>query len=206
MNIGVAAGVLLQRGMPLTEPPLPTAPQGCHDGADSMGMMHTAPSTTSVLPEVSSPSDQQAAQRPAGRPPRGAAAVWSAPCPEPLPLLHPRSGVAELMRAVLADALYCYHLGAGSVTRTRRLAHEARAWFHSEDERGPFAFVNVCRALGLDPAAIRRRLHHGNDQAAPSVVLCACVGDAIPPLRRKRMQETIAQRTMASPSDFTLKK
>jgi hypothetical protein len=28
----------------------------------------------------------------------------------------------------------------------------------SDDERWPFSFVNVCRALGLEPGHLRRRL------------------------------------------------
>ena len=73
------------------------------------------------------------------------------------------------MRAVLEDARSCYQLGIGNRTRTHRLALEADAWFSSEDERWPFAFVNVCRALGLDPAAIRRALRDSSDRAAPGV-------------------------------------
>ena len=69
------------------------------------------------------------------------------------------------MLAVLEDALYCYRLGTGSTTRIQRLAYEADAWFSSEDERWPFAFLNVCRALGLDPAEIRRALRHNDDPA-----------------------------------------
>src|SRR5260221_9877416 len=91
----------------------------------------------------------------AAQPARFTTAVLPVQGGAPPSLVHPRSGVAELMRAVLADALDCLHLGAGSTTRTRRLAHEAQAWVHSNDERWPFAFVNVCCALGLDPAAVR---------------------------------------------------
>jgi hypothetical protein len=65
------------------------------------------------------------------------------------------------MRAVLADALFCYH------TQNRSLVREAAAWFSSEDDRWPFAFVNVCRALGLDPASVRRALRQGSNRAAP---------------------------------------
>ena len=72
--------------------------------------------------------------------------------------VHPRSGAADLLRAVLEDALYC--------VRIPGLAQEAAAWFFSEDERWPFAFVNVCGALGLDPAAVRRTLPRTDRQSA----------------------------------------
>lgn len=90
--------------------------------------------------------------------------------------LHPHSGVAELMRAVLEDAIYCFRLGAGKTVRARRLAQEAQAWFDSDNERWPFAFVNVCRALGLDPASVRRMLRQSNDQTT------------VTPLRKKRIE------------------
>ncbi len=90
--------------------------------------------------------------------------------------LHPHSGVAELMRAVLEDAIYCSRLGAGKTARAQRLAQEAQAWFDSDNDRWPFAFVNVCRALGFDPVSVRRRLRQGNDQVAEA------------PLRKKRIE------------------
>jgi len=88
-------------------------------------------------------------------------------------------GEAALMRAVLEDALHCVakqfsHRGR----RSQRLAREAEAWFFAEDEHWPFAFVNICAVLGLDPAYVRRGLtrwclqrrtapHTGSPRAAP---------------------------------------
>jgi len=65
-----------------------------------------------------------------------------------------------LMLAVLTDAIECYlqRWCAMQGQRSQRLAQEAQAWLFSDDERWPFAFVNVCAALGLDPAYVRRGL------------------------------------------------
>jgi hypothetical protein len=64
-----------------------------------------------------------------------------------------------LMRAVLDDAIHCYQQQFATKTRhARRLAREAEAWFFDNDERWPFSFVNVCRALGFDPEYVRRGL------------------------------------------------
>ena len=68
-------------------------------------------------------------------------------------------GEVALMRAVLEDALHCVakqfsHRGR----RPQRLAREAEAWFFADDEHWPFAFVNICAVLGLDPGYVRRGL------------------------------------------------
>lgn len=68
-------------------------------------------------------------------------------------------GEAALMRAVLHDAISCYE--KQFVTRgkqVQQLAREAEAWLFSDDECWPFSFVNICSALGLDPAYVRREL------------------------------------------------
>ena len=63
------------------------------------------------------------------------------------------------MRAVLDDAINCYQKQFVTNTqRERRLAKEAEAWFFDNDERWPFSFVNVCRALALEPDYLRRGL------------------------------------------------
>jgi hypothetical protein len=64
-----------------------------------------------------------------------------------------------LMRAVLDDAINCYQKQfVASARREQRLAREAEAWFFDNDERWPFSFVNVCRALDLEPEYLRRGL------------------------------------------------
>lgn len=75
------------------------------------------------------------------------------------------SGELALMRAVLDDAIDCYlkrFVGCGQ--RIDRVAKEAETWLFSNEERWPFAFVNVCTALGVEPEYLRRRLQQGQRQ------------------------------------------
>lgn len=67
--------------------------------------------------------------------------------------------VAALLRAVLEDALACFHrqfLTEGR--RAQREAQEAEAWFLSKEEDWPFSFMAICTVLGLEPEAIRQQL------------------------------------------------
>ena len=77
--------------------------------------------------------------------------------------VHIRSQVA-LMRAVLSDALHCYQKQfIPSTRRQQRLARKAEEWLFNDDDRWPFSFVNVCRALGLEPESLRwglKEWHH----------------------------------------------
>jgi len=76
---------------------------------------------------------------------------------------------ASLMRAVLDDAIMCFqHQFVASGAQSQRLAREAERWFFSDDTDWPFAFVNICSVLGLDPGYVRRGLrswHAGNRPA-----------------------------------------
>lgn len=64
-----------------------------------------------------------------------------------------------LRRAVLDDAITCYQKQFVPHTqREWRLAHEAEEWLFSDDDRWPFSFVNICRALDLEPEYLRWRL------------------------------------------------
>jgi hypothetical protein len=66
---------------------------------------------------------------------------------------------ASLMRAVLEDAFACFQAQfITSSTRALRLAREAEAWFSSDATNWPFAFVNICTVLGLDPTYVRQGL------------------------------------------------
>ena len=68
-------------------------------------------------------------------------------------------GEVALMRAVLEDALTCVAKQFSSRgRRSQRLAREAEAWFFADDDHWPFAFVNICAVLGLDPGYVRRGL------------------------------------------------
>lgn len=62
----------------------------------------------------------------------------------------------ELMRAVLDDAARTHRGIDGSLdARRRRMRREVEEWFASDARDHSFAFVNVCRALGLDPPTVR---------------------------------------------------
>jgi len=66
---------------------------------------------------------------------------------------------AELMRAVLEDALLCFHKGlVQQGRRAQRIAREAEEWLFSDDPSWPFSFVSICAVLGLEPAYLRRGL------------------------------------------------
>ncbi len=67
-----------------------------------------------------------------------------------------------LMVAMLQDAFNCVMNSGGSNQRAR-LATEAQAWLEAEDD-GPFSFVWVCDALGLDAERIRARLKTVREQ------------------------------------------
>ncbi|HJY80653.1 MAG TPA: hypothetical protein VKK81_06160 [Candidatus Binatia bacterium] len=68
-------------------------------------------------------------------------------------------GEVALMRAVLEDALNCVAKQSSSRgRRPQRLAREAEAWIFADDDHWPFAFVNICTVLGLDPGYVRRGL------------------------------------------------
>jgi len=63
---------------------------------------------------------------------------------------------ADLMRAVLEDAVQCIRVGLNTPNRRhQRLAREAQQWFESQEMSWPFSFLNICAVLGLDPHYIR---------------------------------------------------
>ena len=65
----------------------------------------------------------------------------------------------RLMLAVLEDGVGTFQKYSGIPgRRARRLFTEAEEWFASDDIEWPFAFVNVCQGLGLEPQYIRRGL------------------------------------------------
>ncbi len=78
---------------------------------------------------------------------------------DPLVRLANRQPEAELMRAVLEDALLCFHEGlVCQGRRVQRLAREAQEWLFSDDASWPFSFVSICAFLGLEPEYMRRGL------------------------------------------------
>lgn len=71
----------------------------------------------------------------------------SAVCPE-----------TALMYAVLEDAFLCYQKQSEVSARFAERTRAAEDWFLSDDSRWLFSFVSVCRALGLEPQYIRKKL------------------------------------------------
>jgi hypothetical protein len=64
--------------------------------------------------------------------------------------------VSELMLAVLEDAMRTYKDGVDSPIASKRVeAFKVEAWVASDDTNWPFAFVNVCNAVGLTPEYLR---------------------------------------------------
>ena len=63
----------------------------------------------------------------------------------------------RLMLAVLHEAVLAYL--AGDARTTRAGMQELDAWFRSDDTSWPYSFGNLCDALGLDRAAVRRALY-----------------------------------------------
>ena len=94
-------------------------------------------------------------------------------------------GAYVLMRAVLEDAFGCFeNQFVRQGQKALRLAREAEEWIGSNDTGWPFAFVNVCAALGLDPDSVRRQVTLRR-QGAPR------------PLRRGRRRVVAARTTLS---------
>ena len=69
----------------------------------------------------------------------------------------PSEGERKLLFAVLEDAIRTYlrHRDQGAEARNNEDFVEAAEWLSSDDESGPFAFVNICEALGIDADGLR---------------------------------------------------
>jgi hypothetical protein len=71
----------------------------------------------------------------------------------------------RLLFALLEDGIRCYlrYRDADRSSPQRLEFLEASNWINSEDDDGPFGFVNVCEALGIEPSHLREgvRKHFG---------------------------------------------
>jgi hypothetical protein len=68
----------------------------------------------------------------------------------------PAEGERKLLFAVLEDAIRTYLRHRDSaVARNNEDFVEAAEWLSSDEEDGPFAFVNVCEALGIEADCLR---------------------------------------------------
>ena len=103
----------------------------------------------------------------------------------PANLAHGRPE-AELMRAVLEDALLCFQKGlVHPGRRVQRLAREAEEWLFSDDDSWPFSFVSICAVLGLEPAYLRQGLRSWRHGRPPTAA-------------KKRLRMVAGQRRLAA--------
>ena len=74
----------------------------------------------------------------------------------------------RLMLAVLQDAVECYQKYAlARDPRGRVLFEDAHEWIESGEREWPFAYVNICEVLSLNPEYIRRGLSKWRQQRGP---------------------------------------
>ncbi len=97
---------------------------------------------------------------------------------------HGRRGALEpereLMLAVLADAIECYHKYGGAPDGIgERNYREAELWIFSPDQTEVFSFLNVCEALQFDPSYIRRGILNLNTPRGRTQALGTCMESAI---------------------------
>jgi len=63
-------------------------------------------------------------------------------------------GIRRLYCAILADALHVFRAG---VLRNKQQFAEVDQWLREErDGQGPFSFISICEALGIEPRGARR--------------------------------------------------
>ena len=91
----------------------------------------------------------------------------------------------RLMAAVLEDAISCLSMKMRRATaRQRKQIEEARHWLAVEDDsEWIFSFRNICDALGINPAYLRRGL-----------IQWAAAAESSPPPRHRRSQTRSSRR------------
>jgi hypothetical protein len=71
----------------------------------------------------------------------------------------------RLMLALLTDAVRCYQSGVDTPSGTRtQVFAEAENWIFHAPLKTPFSFEDVCNALEIDPAYLRKGLRRWRDQ------------------------------------------
>ena len=71
----------------------------------------------------------------------------------------------RLMLAILTDAVRCYQAGVSLPSGTRsQVFAEAENWLFHAPHKTPFSFEDVCGALEIDPAYLRKGLRRWRDQ------------------------------------------
>ena len=83
--------------------------------------------------------------------------------------------LVRLQRAVLADAIACYHgLASASRGRARRIEQkEATLWLTSDCTDDPFAFQVICEMLRVEPTAVRQAILSGQLRTIPDEAMGA---------------------------------
>lgn len=70
-----------------------------------------------------------------------------------------------LMLAVLEDAVVCFQQNVTAVQPCKQaLFREAEDWILDDDKRYFFSFDNICEALGVSPAYLRRGLKRWKEE------------------------------------------
>lgn len=75
----------------------------------------------------------------------------------------PAEGERKLLFAVLEDAVRCYlkNRDRGQTSCNDPEFLEAAEWLSSDEESGPFSYIKVCEALGINADCLRTGiLHH----------------------------------------------
>jgi hypothetical protein len=69
----------------------------------------------------------------------------------------PSEGERKLLFAVLEDAIrnYLRHRDKGAEARNNEEFVEAASWLSCDEECGPFSYVSICEALGIDADCLR---------------------------------------------------
>jgi len=85
---------------------------------------------------------------------------------------HGGLGITELMLALLASSLETYRDGLASPVPAKRVeAFRVEAWAASDEDHWPFAFLNVCRHVGLSPDYVRDRMAEWRRTTTPDEVI-----------------------------------
>jgi len=89
----------------------------------------------------------------------GLEALWSdSVLPEHL-ATRPAMPEARLARAVLDDAIDVVLEPMRLSRAARKLRKRTEEWLASDETTWPYSFLNICHALAVDPAWVRRRVH-----------------------------------------------
>jgi len=69
----------------------------------------------------------------------------------------PSEGERKLLFAVLEDAIRCYlrHRDGDTAARNNEEFVEAVQWLSSDEDSGPFTYISICEALGIDADSLR---------------------------------------------------